>query len=702
MHRDPRAVPVPLSGLAPRLRRIPQHLRPALQVAADVEEHVAVELIGRERHRQLGGADDELATRAHPALGVPPHGVGAADLERLVRGQVPDDVPALRRHLQRGSHSVKLPPGANHDSVEPEHIRGDWHGLLRGEHQERLVLTPALVHEPREDVERGVVWEAAEGERGVVRIVEARLLQVVVRVRPLIRRGEGAGPGRGERPSVLDAGDDLAHVQSLGAVSRRGDVVDVLVVVRGLRLGVDGLQGRAVAVEEDSAGGPVRIADPRVRVRQLDVDVGLTPTGRRGQLHPRGEVLALAEQVSPVVVRVGYERGHAALLQALRADAAAAAESRLLLLRDVHDGVHDRRAVHRVQPLRELHVDVLEPARVGEVRDVLGHAAGERRSGPDVLEMAEYVRRLGLPLARLPGLAVDETDLDVADPRFLHLQLDDAVGGDAHVDELVRDFLVVVPLLHLVHGGDHGVGVEHLANLRLYHALYDGDGQLGRPAEHHGPNHGVRDELELEGHPVAGVHRLRGDRFEQPGAEDPPDVGADVGDGVGEVRADGDDGSRELREVRVLGVEFHGGDEDGPGVVSRGGGVAVARRPGVGDLGDRRAGDERHSRADEPDRPRGSRRRRGARPDAGGGGEARDRGPARGRRRALPDPRELRAEGSHSIPNGVPEGARALRPFVGRALPRSLTRGVHLSSPRARRRAPVLRSSLVTSTRRRC
>ena len=30
--------------------------------------------------------------------------------------------------------------------------------------------------------------------------------------------------------------------------------------------------------------------------------------------------------------------------------------------------------------------------------------------------------------------------------------------------------------------------------------------------------------------------------------------------------------------------------------------------------------------------------------NAGGGGEARDRGPARGRRRALPDPRELRAE----------------------------------------------------------
>ena len=71
VHRDPRAVPVPLSGLAPRLRRIPKHLRPALQVAADVEEHVPDELIGRERHRQLGGADDELATRAHPAIGVP-------------------------------------------------------------------------------------------------------------------------------------------------------------------------------------------------------------------------------------------------------------------------------------------------------------------------------------------------------------------------------------------------------------------------------------------------------------------------------------------------------------------------------------------------------------------------------------------------------------------------------------------------------
>ena len=49
--------------------------------------------------------------------------------------------PPLRGHLQRGSHRVKLPPGANHDSVEPEHTRGDGHRLLCCEHQERLVLT---------------------------------------------------------------------------------------------------------------------------------------------------------------------------------------------------------------------------------------------------------------------------------------------------------------------------------------------------------------------------------------------------------------------------------------------------------------------------------------------------------------------------------------------------------------------------------
>ena len=205
------------------------------------------------------------------------------------------------------------------------------------------------------------------------------------------------------------------------------------------------------------------------------------------------------------------------------------------------------------------------------------------------------------------------------------------------------DFLVVVPPLHLVHGGDHGVGVEHLANLRLYHALYYGDGQLGRPAKHHGPNHGVCDELELEGHPVAGVHGLRGHRLEQPGAEDPLDVGADVGDGVGEVRADGDDGSRELREVRVLGVEFHGGDEDGPGSSPAEAGLPSLEDPASAIWAIGRA----TNAIPAPMSPIGL-----TDPGADAGPDPMPvaavrlatAGP-RNRRRALPDPRELRAEG---------------------------------------------------------
>ena len=117
VHRDAGAVPVALAGLTPRQRRVPEHLRPALKITADVEEHVPVELVGREGHRQLGGAHDEFPVNvnetrrrfsliassrgdetrfemkgrdapsgADAALRVPPHAVRAADLERLVRG----------------------------------------------------------------------------------------------------------------------------------------------------------------------------------------------------------------------------------------------------------------------------------------------------------------------------------------------------------------------------------------------------------------------------------------------------------------------------------------------------------------------------------------------------------------------------------------------------------------------------------------
>ena len=446
--------------------------------------------------------------------------------------------------------------------------------MLRGDHQLGFVFASPFVHEPHQDVTRRVVREPGKRQGRAVRVVQDGLFQVVVRARALVGGADGSGPARGERSAVLDAGRDTLHEDTLegrsfalAAQVRVGDVRDAAVgVVAGVAVlrvgfGVDGVERARVRVEEDAARRAPRVADPRVAVLDLDVDLGLGGQVVRGHLHARGEGLAPAEQIAPEVIGVGDERAQPALLQALGADAAAAGETRARFLGDVHDGVHQERARFAVAPRVPRDVGVLQTRGVDEVVQVVQHAPVERLPGLDVFQVPRDVLRPRRARAGFARLAVDEADLDVPDPGFLDAQLQDAV---AHLDAvpLHRDLLLVVPLGDLGACRDEQRRVEELAKLRLEERLGVRSRELVASFDDDASNHRVRGEFEREAYAVPRVHRLGPHLAEHARVEHAHHVRFDLLHRVREVGLDAHHRARELLQLGGLALEVHGADQN--------------------------------------------------------------------------------------------------------------------------------------------
>eukprot|EP00982_Pelagococcus_subviridis_P015439 31400-Pelagococcus_subviridis.AAC.5 len=308
----------------------------------------------------------------------------------------------------------------------------------------------------------------------------------------------------------------------------------------------------------------VRVADPRIRVGHLQINLRATAAGDgRAHLEPRGQRLTPPEQVPAEEIRVRDERVQASLLQPLRGDPAAAAEPRALLLDDVDDGVHQvQLPVRLVASRRPRDGRRLQTRGRDEILEVLDHARVQHLPGLDALEVPGDHLRSRRAHDGLAGFAVEESNLHLADPRLRDGDLEQAVGVDDHGVPLRGYLARFVPVPDLRDFLLEDVRVHDFAKLR-FKRLVQKPRRVLVAAFHDEPAHDrVRDELERQRDAVSGVHRHRRDRGELPGVEDPLQVRLDLAFGVRKVGLDEHHRSRELLELRGLAVEVDGRYQD--------------------------------------------------------------------------------------------------------------------------------------------